>query len=239
MTVDKSLRTTFNTAPALYHKARPRYPNEIYRDIAKYAAITGRSNLLEIGAGTGIATLPFAAMGCPLICLDIGDLLLAEAKRNLINYPTIEFVNQSFEEYDPHGNKFDLIFSATAFHWLDHEKAYPKIKSILKQEGTLAVFWYEHVANDIDSKFDQFFVDVSQFYIKYMHADKSDAILLPYGSIRSTTEEMMKYEFFKEPQTRKYLFTVDYTADEYIDVLSTYSGHINLAKEIRVEFSKR
>ena len=37
---------------------------------------------------------------------------------------------------------FDLIYSATAFHWVDSAVGYPKAWRMLKDSGSMAVFWH-------------------------------------------------------------------------------------------------
>jgi len=45
-----------------------------------------------------------------------------------------------FEEYQTN-KKYDLIYSATAFHWVEPEIGYQKTWDMLKDGGTLALFW--------------------------------------------------------------------------------------------------
>lgn len=53
------LRYTFDEDEVNYDKYRPSYPTELIWDIIRYANLTSSDKILEIGTGTGQATLPF------------------------------------------------------------------------------------------------------------------------------------------------------------------------------------
>ena len=54
------LRTTFEQVPELYDRARPNYPVEIFDDLVELAQLPQSARIIEIGCGTGQATLPLA-----------------------------------------------------------------------------------------------------------------------------------------------------------------------------------
>lgn len=62
------LRTTFNEDEYNYDKARPDYPKELFEDIFNYINLSESGNALEIGIGTGQATLPFLDKGYKCNC---------------------------------------------------------------------------------------------------------------------------------------------------------------------------
>jgi SAM-dependent methyltransferase len=97
--------------------------------------------VLEIGCGTGQATLPFARLGVRLLAIDPGDHLLDLARTKLNAYPRVAFRNCFFEDAQLEPESFDLVISATAFHWIPSQIAYPKTAQVLKPGGTLALFW--------------------------------------------------------------------------------------------------
>ena len=59
------LRKIFDEDVVNYDRYRPGYPEALFADVRAYAGLTADSRLLEIGVGTGQATLPFllAAVG--------------------------------------------------------------------------------------------------------------------------------------------------------------------------------
>ena len=74
------LRTTFNSAASLYQQARPEYPAELYDELVRLARLRPGDRLLEVGCGTGKATIPLARRGFPITCVEIGADLAAEAQ---------------------------------------------------------------------------------------------------------------------------------------------------------------
>jgi SAM-dependent methyltransferase len=90
MPVDKrpiSFRTSFNQVADDYHAVRPSYPPSLIKDVVSLAAIPSAGRILEIGCGTGQATIPFAERGYHMVCLDIGPALAALAEQKCRPYP--------------------------------------------------------------------------------------------------------------------------------------------------------
>ena len=59
----RDLRTTCDEAAELYDRARPTYPDALFDDLIELATLKARSRVIEIGCGTGKATLPLAGRG--------------------------------------------------------------------------------------------------------------------------------------------------------------------------------
>src|SRR5919107_3821041 len=120
------LRSTFDGAALLYDEVRPGYPEDLFDDVVSLSKIPARGRILEIGCGTGQATVPFARRGYHILCIELGENLAAVARRNLEAYPQTEVRTAAFEEWPLQESAFDLAISATAFHWLYPAAAYPK-----------------------------------------------------------------------------------------------------------------
>src|SRR5215469_17371256 len=86
------LRTTFNSAAQLYHRARPDYPEELFDALVRLCDLRPGARLLEVGCATGKATLPLARRGFAITCIEMGPELAAEARRNLAGFPHVEIV---------------------------------------------------------------------------------------------------------------------------------------------------
>ena len=138
---DTTNRLEFDDVAEDYERVRPLYPAEMFARIACYSGLTEDSNVLEIGCGTGQATLPLARLGVRLMAIDPGKNLIALAQSKLSAYPRVEFRNCFFEEVELQSDFFDLVVSATAFHWIPPQVAYPKTNQLLKPGGCLALLW--------------------------------------------------------------------------------------------------
>jgi SAM-dependent methyltransferase len=82
-TQQELLRTTFDQVPELYDHARPTYPPQVFADLSALAELPAKARLVEIGCGTGQATLPLAERGFAITCVELGGQLAAFAQRKL------------------------------------------------------------------------------------------------------------------------------------------------------------
>lgn len=140
MSMIKGLETTFNSVYAKYDRWRPAYVKELYDDIFDVKEITPSSNVLEVGIGTGQATLPILETGCSLTAIELGDKLAEFSKYKFKNYEKFNVENLAFQDFKCTPNSFDLIFSASAFHWIPEDIGYTKVFDMLKSGGVFARF---------------------------------------------------------------------------------------------------
>lgn len=83
----RSLRTTFDDAPELYDRTRPVPPNELFDDLATLTGLGAGARLVEIGCGTGQATLPLARRGFAVVAVELGAHLADYAREKLAGFP--------------------------------------------------------------------------------------------------------------------------------------------------------
>ena len=116
------LAASFDAASELYQRARPDYPAALIDTVIEITGVGAGDQLLEIGCATGKATLPFAQRGFRITCIEPGSNLAAAARKNLARYGDVRIVETPFEDWQiPRGMRFDLVFAATAWHWVDPE----------------------------------------------------------------------------------------------------------------------
>ena len=220
--VEPDLKSTFNSAAYLYEEMRPGYPAELIQDIVDLSEIPDQGNILEIGCGTGQATRSFAIRGYQMLCLDRGANLIEVAEQRFEKFSNISFVQSTFEDWRA-DRVFDIVISATAFHWIKPKVRYIRVRDALKSRGSLAVFSNRHVR-----KSEGFFAEVQKIYEKYYQPSKSrkmtpDESECPEPGI----------DAFSDPIWRKYPWSQTYTAEDYIRLLGTYSDHIALPEDNR------
>jgi SAM-dependent methyltransferase len=227
------LRATFDEAAALYDEVRPGYPEELFDDVVSLSGIEPAGRILEIGCGTGQATVPFARRGYRILCVELGENLAAVARRNLEGYAYAEVRTGAFEDLALQDGSFELVISATAFHWLDPDVAYPKVAKILADGGSLALFWNVHVHSDAS---ESFFEDTQRIYEReapeIVGPDDYKGPPRPH-EVHDRTKEIQDTGLFTSITTRHYLWDETYDSRSYLRVLSTYSGHRSLDDETR------
>src|SRR5918999_4008271 len=227
------LRSTFDEAASLYDEVRPGYSEDLFDDIISLSWIRPAGQILEIGCGTGQATVPFARRGYRILCIELGENMAAVARRNLEGYPQAEVRTGAFEESSLQEGAFDLAISATAFHWLDPAIAYPKAAGTLREGGSLALFWNVHVHSDAS---EEFFEAAQRIYEReapeIVGPEDYKGLPRPH-EVPDRREEIQNTGFFGSITRHHYRWDVTYDCRDYLRVLSTYSGHRSLGDDTR------
>ncbi|MBU3145662.1 bifunctional 2-polyprenyl-6-hydroxyphenol methylase/3-demethylubiquinol 3-O-methyltransferase UbiG [Clostridium sp. CF012] len=126
-----------------YEEIRPSYPEKLIQDVISKTDLKLNDMLLEIGAGTGKATIQFADKGFRVQAIELGEDMAEILKDKCNTYPDVSVDVVSFEEWNcPNNQKYDMIYSAQAFHWIDKSIKYKKCHELLKDNGYLVLFWY-------------------------------------------------------------------------------------------------
>src|SRR6266542_1334984 len=143
------LRATFNAAAELYDRARPGYPAAVFAELFELASLGPGSRVLEIGCGTGKATIPIAQRGCTVVAVELGADLAAVARRNLDRFTAARVEVAAFEHWPLPPEPFDAVVAATAFHWLDPAVRVAKAADALCPGGALATIATHHLLSCI------------------------------------------------------------------------------------------
>jgi SAM-dependent methyltransferase len=219
------LATTFDTAAALYARARPGYPSELFDDLAASTGVRGaRARVLEVGAGTGQATRGLLDRGWTVVALEPGRELAAEAGRALAGSGGVDVVVSTLEGWDADGQgPFDLVFAATSWHWLDQRVAYRRASELLHPDGHKAIVATQHV---LPRDGDDFFREVERAYAEVGMSDGQGGPKPPAEIRAPDVEAMVGSGLFAPPTVHRYVWSRAYTTEEYLALLSTYSDHI-------------
>ena len=151
-------RFAYDQIARLYDRARPGYPAALFDDIVAYANLTADARILEIGSGTGQASVPLAQRGYALDCIELGVELAKVARENLARFPAVQVIRADYDRADLEPARYELVVSATAFHWLDPATRFVKAHRLLKARGALALFWHRPVVTAASRAF----VDAAQ-----------------------------------------------------------------------------
>lgn len=227
------LRKTFNENEYNYDKARPDYPKELFEDIFSYINLLKDSKILEIGIGTGQATLPFLNKYCNVTAVELGDNLAKYCLQKFSCFENFDIVNSDFIEADLPVKNFDFIYSATAFHWIPKDKGYEKIKSLLKPNGAVALFWNHPFVSHTS---DETNLASMAVYKKYRPNDKTPTEF-DLSKSQEQVIELRKYGF-TDIKSKVYKRIRKLTSEEYINLIKTYSDHNALPEDVRNAFEK-
>ena len=96
--------------------------------------------MLEIGPGSGQATLPMLQRGARVTAVEPGAALGNRLSERTVGLD-VEVVVGRLEEVEVPEASFDLVASATAFHWVDPVIGLAKCARALRDRGWLALWW--------------------------------------------------------------------------------------------------
>lgn len=235
----KTLNWTFDTVADTYEKLRPGYVNELYQTIFEYKPINNLSRVVEIGIGSGQATLPFLKSGCELTAVDYGENFCKICRDKFEEYPNFSAVSGKFEDVDFKKSEYDLIYSASAFHWIPEEIGYKKVYEILKTGGVFARFANHPYRDKGKSELSE---EINQIYADYYYTyhNKKQEPLIEYSEEQAQSRALIAEKYaFTDIQYKLFFRTRTFTANEYRMLLGTYSDHIAIEEKVRTEFFQK
>ena len=220
---------TFDRNAASYGAVRPAYPEAVFDAIESYSRCTAVPYVLEIGAGSGQATRQMAARGWSVVALEPGPTLADAARHELVGRDEIEVRTVRFEDARLESGAFDLVASATAWHWVDPMIGIPKSAQLLKPAGTLALWWNAHDTDTTDPRW----VPIRRVYERAAPHLARLAPLTPDRPDYDPRAELEATGVFTELEEHSFPFSISYTAAEFLALISTYASHRTLDDEAR------
>ena len=221
------LKDTFETVAAAYDAARHGYPEALFDDLAALAGIGQGSRVLELGCGSGQATMGLAARGCAVLGVEPGAELVRLARQRFAGVPNVAFAVGSFEVWPLEEQAFDLVAAAQSWHWIDPAIAFAKAAAALRPGGKLAVFGHTPLLGD------DYVALAEPIYRRWapeLWVAPGEAWYLPEGPIAGL---FAASGLFAAVQHRAYRWTRLYTPQSFIAYLGTHSAHTRLPAERR------
>jgi SAM-dependent methyltransferase len=134
--------TIFDPAAEAYDRLRPSYPPGLYDGIE---TLSGRSLdgavVVEVGAGTGIATAELVARGASVLAVDLSLEMLRHQR-----VPSAAVVG-SGGALPVRSHAADLVCCAQAWHWLPRASGIAEAVRALGEAGALALWWNDYEAS--------------------------------------------------------------------------------------------
>ena len=93
-----------------------------------------------MGCGTGKVAAAIADRGFRVVGVEPDERMAAVARARGVEVDVV-----SFENWDSHGQMFDLVTCGHAWQWIDPVIGGPKAASLLRPGGVIALFWNYHV----------------------------------------------------------------------------------------------
>ena len=223
--------SSFEPFAAVYDAIRPDYPPEVLTALLQEFGCGSATKVLEIGAGTGLATRHILETGAVCHAIEPGENLLAIARQKLQKFPSLTLQQESFEDLEPAGD-FDLVVAATAFHWLNPRDRFAKVDAHLKKQGGLLLVWNTFCTSQGRA---------AQAVVKFHNAffpdrETSNPNEKALNKLLGREQEIRDSHLFFAESTRRALTLYEYTAPQYCALLQTFPEISTLAEDQRAGF---
>lgn len=224
---NRTLRTAFDSDAANYDAIRPRYCGELFRAVIDAAFLNPEKSCLEIGPGTGQATEPILETGAAVTAVELGKHLADYLAEKYASRSNLTVWQGDFLQF-PEDGQYDLIFSATAFHWIPREEGLAKVMRLLKPGGTLALFWNHPLpGGGVDTPGDLALQKVYQKYGKGRRDTPFD------GSSCPAYCDALREAGFMDVRCKLLEAWRFLNAEEYVMLLRSYSDHAKMTPQER------
>lgn len=228
------LRAGFDADADAYQRTRPVCPPEMFDDLTRLAGLAPGSRVVEIGCGTGQATVPLAERGLTVTAVELGASLAALARARTAHFPGVSVVTSTFEDWRPPDDRlWDAVVAFNSLHWVDPQVRYARPAALLRPDGALAVAgctW----ARPADAE--PFWTDVQQDYLAVGFPGTPPP---PPAEIPPWHLPAEALDYFTETASLRYPFRLTYSAADYLAQLSTQSGIKELGPAAAADFLAR
>lgn len=217
-----SVHTLFSHKSELYESARPLYPEALFEYLSTVAPAT--EAVWDCACGNGQAADSLVRYFQNVAATDVSTAQIENAKQ----HPKIQYSVCSSENSVFDGGAFDLVCVAQALHWFDFDKFWPEVKRVLKPGGVFAAWGYTWpcVSSEIDQE------------LKCSILDKIESYWAPQN--RLLWDHYRDVEFpFTQLSPPSFEMKVDWTLDEYLDFICTFSATRLCIDEHGDEFIKQ
>jgi SAM-dependent methyltransferase len=227
----RELRLSFDQNAEAYDRSRPVLPDAVFDDLLELADLAAGASVLEIGCGSGQATVPLARRGLRVTALELGAQLAALARSRLADYPSVTVITSSFEDWQHDSGLFDAVVAVNSLHWIDPDVRFTKPARVLKPGGAMAVMGYRWAESP--GPFLEAVQDDSRA-VGYPGDPPPPAALIDAWHFPPEATRL-----FWETAARRYEFSQSLTPEAYLANLASQSTTHQLGPEIVEQFLDR
>lgn len=217
-------RVIFGEVPDLYDRVRPSYPAALVDDTLAFGELRAGDAAVEVGPGTGKATVLFAKRGLSITGVEPSAPMAGVCRRNCASFPNVSVEDGLFEQWDERGRSFRLLYAGQSWHWVDRSLGAKKAHDVLDAEGVVALFWNAPIWPDKTLR-----AELDDAYERLSPGLAAQSPGFPGTNVPRHEDPpesaLEKSGLFTERTIRKYEWSEHYATDTYLDLLRTQSGH--------------
>ncbi|WP_009631960.1 class I SAM-dependent methyltransferase [Synechocystis sp. PCC 7509] len=224
-------KSWYNPVAEAYNRVRPRYPEALISRVIELTQLPPNSTILELGCGPGNATVAFAQQGYDMLCIEPSEATCQLAKQNCAAYSQVKIKNITFEEWELETERFNAVLAANSIHWITSEIAYSKAAAALQNDGYLILLW-----NMLAQPAYEIWRFLYPAYEKYAPAlGKYEDKAHQTQRLKEFGQRVIDSGHFGDLVSEQMEWEVNYSIDDYLLILSTYSTYIELKPQQRAD----
>jgi protein-L-isoaspartate O-methyltransferase len=211
----------FDECADKYHGARLRYPDTLFSDLAAMVAAGPGNDILEVGAGSGGATVVLASAGFSVHCIEPSRRMASVLKLNCSAFQAVKVSTTSFEHWRPR-SQYSALVAAQSWHLIDPASRLLKAAQVIRQGGLIALLWSQPpqpVDNELRVALDNLF---TTYEGNLAAAPGSKPTPMPHHPSLSTSP------YFAARPPRIYVTSNRITHRSYMKILETYPEYFTL-----------
>lgn len=159
-----------------------------------------------------------------MVCLEPSPEACQFAQQNCTQYPTVEILNTTFEEWELEPERFNAVLAATSFHWIPSEVRYPKAAAALQNNGALILLWNTGVLPQ--DQVSQVLNEVYKIHAPSLARFESRGT--QEQSLKSFGQSVIDSDQFKDLVFEQVVCEVTYSINDYLALLITYSPYLEV-----------
>lgn len=138
-------RSVFDPVAERYDESRPSYPDGLYDAVDRLAGPLAGARVVDVAAGTGIASRALVARGAAVLAVDVGAGMLRQLRSRPGAPPAVVGRGEALPVRSAYA---DLVTCAQAWHWIQPGAGTAEAARVLRRGGALCVWWNETDAGD-------------------------------------------------------------------------------------------
>jgi SAM-dependent methyltransferase len=215
---------SFGAVARDYDRARPTYADALVDDIV---ALLPGSAVIEVGAGTGKATVLFGVRGLEIAGIEPDPQMAAVLTENCRELPNVTVTVSAFEDFQA-ARLYDGLIAAQSWHWTDPARRWAKAASLLRTGGLIALFWNRTLAH-----LTPLAPAITEIYRRHGIVASND--LSPDTTPPAwPRDEMEKQQTLADVEVREYSSVHNYSTQEWCDYMASTSNLLILEQAKRL-----
>ena len=207
--------SSFGAAARSYAEHRPHYPDAAAAWVLEPVRSRRIVRVLDLGAGTGRVTEALQRAGVDVIAVEPDPEMRAAMLERVFGVAVLAGTAEDIPLPD---ERVDAVVAGQAFHWFDHQRAYPEIARVLKPGGVLAAMWN---AEDVRVPWVADFAALTRFGPRSNDSDGAPAMVFA------------DHPAFEPAQWASFDHAVRRTVDSLVETVATFSAVLVLPDDER------